>query len=108
MQTGLTLVEHLKQHGFERKVYTDQDGQPVFFSRVFTTEECPVFMETLVSDFAAAPDEIDPGTVTVEISEAGDLLQFSCSEFDYWASCDPNTDAEGANSLLKEFGIQMP
>jgi len=101
----MNMVDLLRQNGFERKVYSDQIGEPVFFSRTFEPEECPGFMEALESDFGAAPGEINPGEITVEISEDGTLLQHACSAVDYWASCDPNTDADTARMMLNEFGI---
>lgn len=107
MSYGLKLVDVLRQKGFERKVYSDQIGEPVFFSRTLETEECPGFMESLESDFGAAPGEIDPGVITVEISEDGALLQYACSEVDYWASCDPDTDGDTARMMLDEFAISV-
>ena len=105
MSYELELVKALRQNGFERKVYCDQVGEPVFFSRTFEPEECPSFMESLESDFGAAPGEIDPGVITVEISENGTLLQHACTEVDYWASCDPRSDGDTARMMLDEFGI---
>jgi hypothetical protein len=107
MSFGRELVDLLCKNGFEKKVYYEQVGQPVFYTRVFQPSECPVFIHGLVEEYCQLqPCGLTPGRVIVEIAEDGTLLQCKCPSVEYWVGYDPETEVSYARNLLAKFEIR--
>ena len=96
----IDVVSIFKQHGFKRKVYSDQNGSPVFFTKVFEASEVPKFAVQFEQD---NPDESADGIV-LEVSEDGSVLQFVAG-LDYMEAINPIEDPERAKSILDDFNI---
>lgn len=106
MSFGRKLVDLLRKNGFEKKVYCEQLGQSVFYTRVFQPSECTFFMHGLVEEYCQLqPGGLAAGRVIVEIAEDGTLLQCKCPSVEYWVVYDPETEVNYARNLLAEFEI---
>ena len=99
----IDIVSLLKRQGFEKKVYSEQCGSPVFYSKSFTADDVPVFSGKFSED---NPDE-SPENIVFEVSEDGSVLQFVAG-IDYMESISPFNEPEKAKAMLADFGIELP
>ena len=103
---GEQLVAHLKKHGFTRKVYENQQGQPVFYAREFAPSAIPAFAQVFESDTSYSLDN----QVALEISEDGENIQYVVLDglevdIDYFASFNPNESPDEVKGILTLFGL---